>query len=445
MVESAEQCREGWDPSDLLAYLEGDLPIEDRRELEHHLKSCEACSRELESLRRVDSMLTAAPQVFHPDEEALYRYVSAGQDDEGRVSAHLETCEQCREEAAIFREMVAIGPNLSKPQKTIPRPLLKNLEKYYLAAGSRVWRGRLFSVLLELLRKPFDAPMFSVGTVAAALMIVALLVPAWITFQGPPLPEAVPPSDSTARPAGRESREFSGGPAAPSDAGSGAPVQPRLRRESQEPKPAPGAAALSIPVPARKFPELEKVEPEKRKGLSEEPAPSAAPRSAPSKWQNGKFPYLDNQSRPRVGEQAPSTRQSPDRASRLFQRKGGSGRKATVVVQVFAPADLNLQGLKFVSPRGVEGKYNFVEQISPDEELARNAEKPRSPAGGPPDTEARRIIIRIGRIGPPFSLEGTLFEPGSHTAGKTVTRPNVAPKDLQVSISSMVGALLQED
>ena len=235
--------------------------------------------------------------------------------------------------------------------------------------------------------------MFSMATVAAALIIVALLVPVWITFQGPPLPEAVAPLDSTAHPAGGESREISSGPAAPSDAGSSAPVQPRLRRESQEPKLAPGAPALSIPVPARKSPELEKGEPEKRKSLSEEPAPSAAPRSAPSKWQNDKFPYLDNQSRPKLGEQPPSTRQSPDRASRMFQRKAGSAHKATVVVQVFAPAGLSLQGLKFVPPRGVEGKYNFVEQISPVEELGRETEEPRPPAAGPPDVEARRITI----------------------------------------------------
>ena len=116
MVDSSEQCREGWDPSELLAYLEGDLSIGVRRELEQHLRICEACSSELESLRLVDSMLTDHPQVFHPDEEVLYRYVSAGQDDERRVSAHLETCEQCREDAAILREMVTIGPNLSKPR-----------------------------------------------------------------------------------------------------------------------------------------------------------------------------------------------------------------------------------------------------------------------------------------------------------------------------------------
>jgi anti-sigma factor RsiW len=45
------------DPNELSRYIDGDLPFPERGQINHHLRRCEACSRELARLREMDGVL----------------------------------------------------------------------------------------------------------------------------------------------------------------------------------------------------------------------------------------------------------------------------------------------------------------------------------------------------------------------------------------------------
>jgi anti-sigma factor RsiW len=102
MTESEYKCPEGWDSDQLWAYAEGELEAPACRTLETHLNECSACAGELESLKELRFLLKK-----HPDPEALYWFITAGKDSDGKLAAHLASCERCRVDAEIFQEMIA--------------------------------------------------------------------------------------------------------------------------------------------------------------------------------------------------------------------------------------------------------------------------------------------------------------------------------------------------
>jgi len=58
----------------LTAYVDGELPAGRRRRVERHLATCEACSRELDALRRLDSILASgAPPAVGPEKWSAFR------------------------------------------------------------------------------------------------------------------------------------------------------------------------------------------------------------------------------------------------------------------------------------------------------------------------------------------------------------------------------------
>ena len=83
------------------AYIERDMDNSARGELEAHLKSCEICASEVESIRKMDVLLKHHSDIFHPDEQQLYRYVTAREDAGWRNRKHMwKTCENCQEDVA---------------------------------------------------------------------------------------------------------------------------------------------------------------------------------------------------------------------------------------------------------------------------------------------------------------------------------------------------------
>ena len=107
MTHSKEGCPDGWDPAELLAYLEEDVGPSTRAAVEEHLKGCAICSDELDSLRKWDALLREHPESFHPDPEDLYRLVSHDEDPGGHTKNHVESCRDCTEAVQLLREMLS--------------------------------------------------------------------------------------------------------------------------------------------------------------------------------------------------------------------------------------------------------------------------------------------------------------------------------------------------
>ncbi|MBI4964954.1 MAG: zf-HC2 domain-containing protein [Desulfomonile tiedjei] len=439
-----EKCPEGWDPAELFAYIEGDLPPDTRRELEQHLVVCSACSRELESLRHLDGVLRANPWCFHPDEEDLFRFVSGAEDVGGHVSAHLQTCEECKEAVAVLREMVAVGPQYSPPRQTLPGPLLQHLKARQQAAGSRAERSNWLASVLELFRKPFNAPMLALGTVAAVLVLVAVLVPSWTTFKGVPPSGDVSLRDKAPAPqAVEEKRTADEQPDAPSYKFK--PAEPRAPEESPPPavESAPAAPAAPVPTPARRPPEVKKGELRKLKSFTVAP-PASKPNAAPHA-ERATRGYLDAELEQKVLPPAkPLSKTRVDGlVPGLAQEKETRGEhRPTVVVRIVAPAGPEAAGLRFVPSLELAAKYDFSTQIGTEEEPAeKQADTLRSAVLAPAE-EAHRVTIKITQAGSLYSLEGTISDPRGLRPGKELSKPDVAPGDLQAEITAMVSSLL---
>jgi len=445
VVDSTKKCPDEWDPSELLAYLEGDLPPDDRRELEQHLALCSACSNELESLRQLDRMLRACPQCFHPDEEDLYRFVSAAEDPEGRVSGHVETCEECQEAVAVLREMIAVGPQVSEPPQPMPRHLLQRLQAGDPAPGSQAERGNPFALALEWFRRPFGMPMLAVGTVAAALVVAVLLIPIWTGFKDVPKPEIGAPAEKAPLPAVEPNGRIAGGQPPVLEHGPKAVLAP-AGEESPLPAPklAPRPPAVSLPAPGAAAPTLEKAErPKLKEGLGEAPV-SSRPRGASRSEKVTRWSSEPDSER-RVGYRAqggirPTT---PDRPSRALQKETDSQHRPRVTVRIVPPLGQELQVLRFIPLKEMESKYIFTEQPGTEEETVEKQEQAPRAAAIAPVEETYVVTVRISQSEAGYSLEGALSEPGATRDKRTLSKRNVSQENLQAEISAMVASLLQ--
>jgi len=445
VVDSTRICPEGRDPSELLAYMEGDLPSERRKELEEHLTLCEACSGELESLRKLDNMLRASPQCFHPDEEDLYRFVSYAHDPDGRVSSHLETCERCHEAVAILRDMAAERHEISRPVQAMPPELLRRLEAHYSVRSSAEEPITRLACLLEWLRRPFGLPMLAAGTAAAVLVVVALLIPISTGLRDVPKPEGArslqeAPISLRERDVRLESRH-------PSGSGDGTGLQESLgmaERPLPELKTAPSLSAIPESPTVEPSPALEKDEPLKlEKGLGQAPAASRRPEA----WRAEKAVrgYVGPESGRNEGslEQGPRKRKFAAPAAPMVKGQIDVQAKPKVLVRIIPPAGEQLQGVRFVPPEDLTSRYLFTEQMGKGKDIVETHSREPQPTAVAPAEEADYIVtIRANRRGVTYDLEGNVTERERKMAIRTLSNRNVAPDNLQAEIGGMVAALL---
>jgi anti-sigma factor RsiW len=178
MTDRTHDCPHGWDSGQLLAYLEGDLEAEDRRGLELHLNRCEACSREMEALQQVHSLLLEHPLAFHPSEQDLFLLAKYGEDPGGSLSEHLKSCPDCARDLEVLREMESVGHAWSEEVDHIPVALLNRLEKLHSTEGVKPpVEATWISEALEWLKGPFRLPVFGLATAVAAVVVIVLAVP----------------------------------------------------------------------------------------------------------------------------------------------------------------------------------------------------------------------------------------------------------------------------
>lgn len=502
MTGSQEKCPGGFDPTLLLTYLEGGLERSLKKEVEEHLKGCPFCSEQLQIMARMDSLLSSHPEAFHPNEEELYRLVAAGEDQDGLIEDHLETCSRCRAETDALREHLFREKAVSCAEASLPAYLAAELDRAYPveSARRRTWTTLPASVG-HWLADAFRRPILAMGTAAALLLVAVLVIPMWKTFKNIPHPArqsetlgslqhvegrvapakteikkkaTIQSSESVAplaeEPDGKEAApHISGTPvrsfvAAPPSPSSAVPhVKGRVNDEStvRSQERAGGASPHTLPAAPEPTADMAKRErkPTGRGEISERdrrrqvepgestPGSASSPAQADKKTQEAVRGKVGETTRPRLNLNAPHREQ-------VFSGSVTGGQEAPVkprvqvTVSIVYPEGKAIPGVRFIPPQQLENRYTFL-----SEETGRTQpeEKPSTPTSGAPafiqprlrDAAASlRIDVRISESGSLFDLKADLMTAGSDIVTRRAEALGIGGQDLENRITSLVSSLL---
>jgi hypothetical protein len=503
MTESRERCPGGLDQALLLTYLEGGLERSLKKKVEEHLKGCSFCSEELQLMGRIDSLLSSHPEVFHPEEEELYRLVAAGEDRDGLIAGHLETCVHCRAEADMLREHLSREKAASCSDPSLPAYLAGELDSVYPteSAHRRTWAA----VLAPLSRMAdfFRRPMLAMGTAAALLLVAVLVIPMWRTFKNIPHPSPQAPAmgslqytDGRVAPAEREKKQKAEIPASAQVAPS-AEEQGGKKAGPQSPAATPVRNFVASPRPSSAAPDAkgrvsgestarsqERVGGASRDALSAAPEPethmterarkSPAREEIPEKdrWRRAKRGKLIPGSavRPapvdkeaseavlgKVGEEAPRpllNLNAPHKEQLLSESVPGSqeapGKPSVgVTVSIVGPQGRAIRGVRFIPPQQMQDRYTFLSEEGREKKLE---EKPSTPTTGtsafirPGLRDAAgslRIEVRISESDGLYDLKADLMTAGSDRVTKRTEALGIDRQDLESRITSLVSSLLK--
>jgi len=440
------KCPQGWDQTQLLAYMERDLDKTAREELEAHLKSCETCASEVESLRKMDVLLKHHSEIFHPDEQQLYRYVTAGDDPEGEIAWHLEGCENCQEDVALLEEIINARSEVPIPIPAMPQELLRRIERLHPAAAPESVLKRLYLTATELISAPFRMPTLALGTAAAVIVLAVISVPLWrhlhhvprpdlgVAVQEPPAqkPSEAAPAEAdqyrqdlekdrlVEKPKRFRSKPYGGAGVPPSPAPSVTPP-PDAKfekfddRESGPIGAAPGAAPPQLPPSPQVMQERSH-----RPALGMVPYPegeisarSRAPKTpipvAPMKKEAVKRQY------PTAAQEARPERETPASLSDL---------RIPVRIRIVDSEGKSIQGIKFLFPGNLLGRYHLL--------------------GETESGAADLVLIRVVKRDGVSDLTASLFDPNYAGARQTLQASDVAERDLGDRIGSLVSSLLEK-
>jgi anti-sigma factor RsiW len=449
MTHSRNICPEGWEAAQLLAYIEGNLEPDAQRDLALHLQECRVCSLELESLQRLDCLLKAHPESFHPDDEELYHFAFEHADPGGHIASHLESCSECGESLRAFREMIDLrtaGPGRSK----MPQALERAVERIY-GTGLTPPKRNLIGAVADFLRKTFSVPILALGTAAAVLILGVLIIPMWRALKEVPAPQAVPPAEKIAETQGRKPAQRSN-------------VQGRISTQESQyngqptkvyPK-AEGFQAPPLPRPATPAPVSKQAAPESN--LSLEAAPQKPVRGLMEKRKKAiqGFEAEPERERPVAGAK-------PARDSELKEEEGRpasrelprqlapppaamkSDTRIPVRVLITDVKGRPVPWLSFAPDLATENRYVFVGPATLKDELSKRKRAAESSA---PALEARQgyvITVRVTESGGTYEIEAKLFSGGVEADGtpsKTVVARNLNKQDVPGRVTFLVGLLL---
>jgi anti-sigma factor RsiW len=207
MTDTRKSSPEGWESSQILAYIEGDLDQAPNNEFESHLRECSFCAAEYQTLRHLNSLLKTNPEVFHPNDDELYAFASRKTDPEGQIASHLEWCSRCAEDVRTFEQMLEVRADGHFEQK-MPQAIERQIELLQgTFAGPAT--GGFWPRVSDLLKKPFAMPVLSLASAAAALILAVLIIPSWEEFKKIPQPAEVSVAKKAGKPMGQvlESRD----------------------------------------------------------------------------------------------------------------------------------------------------------------------------------------------------------------------------------------------
>ena len=445
MSDEDKKCPQGWDEKQLFAFVEGDMDDSAREALEAHLKSCEICASEAESLRKMGFLLKRHSDVFHPDEERLYRYVTASEDPDGGIARHLEACGNCREDVQLLKEMIEERSAAPIKIPAMPHRLSRRIEQLHPAVAPVGIVERLRLAAAGLISAPFRMPRLALGTAAALVVLAIISIPLWQAFKSAHLQgSGVSVQESPAQ-----------------KAGEGAPLEmnqyrqdlekdklmenpERLRAEPHGPTGAPVSPAPSVSLP----PDARFEKFDHRMEGSIGAAPGAAPTRLPPAPQAmeershgpamGRTPHPEKEvsARPRASKLAtPASPMKRETAKRKYPAEveearpeaapaGVSESRIPVRIRIADAEGRSLPGFQSRLPANLASRYRLAEESE----------------SGTSDLIVIRVVKRDGL----FDLSAGLFESNSSGASRSLQVSGVPEKDLQDRVTSLISALLEK-
>ncbi|MGO9120308.1 MAG: anti-sigma factor family protein [Desulfomonilaceae bacterium] len=445
MSDEEKKCPEKWNQTQLLAYIEGDMDNSARWELETHLKNCEICASELESLQKMDILLKHNSDVFHPDEQQLYQYVTGDEDPDGKIALHLKGCESCREDVALLREIIDARSEASTEIPAIPQSLLRKIGQLHPAAAPQGKLKSLYLTASEFISAPLRMPSLALGTAAAVIVLVIISVPLWQSYHKAPRPDSGPaiqespaqkPGEAVSHEVDRSRQNLD------KDNSIESLKKSRAERDDRNGVPSSPAPAMRY-APERK---LEKLQDGEQGHITPTPEtePAQIPPSVRTK-EKSRSPAAGIAVRPE--KESPSPRASkPQMPASPMKKQGATQQHATVDrmrpaaqapsasvsdpripvhIQVVDSDGKSIPGLRFQFPANLWSRYRFEEDTAKE--------------------TADLILIRVIKRDGSFDLSADLFKTGSAGASRTLQASGVGEPDLQNKIASLISSLLERD
>jgi len=453
MTHSKEGCPDGWDPAELLAYLEEDVGPSTRAAVEEHLKGCSICSDELDSLRKWDALLREHPESFHPDPEDLYRLVSRGEDPAGHTKNHVESCRYCTEALHLLREMLSAEAEAPEPSQVIPGSLVSRLEELYGIPRKASHREPLSTFFHRLLGIRLRLPVLALGTAAAVVIVVVLVMPRPAIFREHPLPGAVAPVEAPRRSIGPELRPSATDQFRLSDEQTRetrSPDQTGIKKESPaQPSLPPGSLPLlqggaSEPETNRAEGDLLESAPRQTSKLGSFAAP-ARPDGQLEKKIAPQPATADIKSKTKPDLGAGRVAKPGPRVAKLHHGTG-----IPVRVQIVDSAGHLVPGLRFVPPKTVDSRFSFSGPTSGEENIAGKIQMKSEGRSAPAavaesEVEGYLVVVTVKESQGVFDIDAKLFETTSsqgEAPTSTINAQNVSKEDLQGRIGDLVFSLL---
>lgn len=450
-------CPHGRDAEELLAYVEGRLDEEGRRDLEEHLDSCGPCAEEVASLRRMDGLLRQYPDSFHPREDELYRFVHSGEDTGGLIASHLQWCTDCSEDVEILREMLTQGRAAPEGSHRAPESLLQSLDRRFGREKKPGSLDLLLGFFRGLLKHPFRLPTLALGTGAAVIIIAMVTVPYLRTGKmAPALEKLAPLEDRGATemegvPAVREEESVAGEIAAKQYPAKAAPVLkgrgPKDALPVYAPKPTGTLkrdAKDEIPASRDKFKALKRVRQPDALSQTQEPlksrkkparrlsAPRAPEPAVPGKTKRPAIVVGSSEARRDLETSPPREESTQAVTVRIVDAQG----RPIPWLRLEPPKDLDGAGFRVQDAEEAK-KETLVERQSAVPKMRFRAAEDR-------DTRSKHILIRVDKKNERYDLKAQLFEPSSRRARKTIKAFGVPREDVEKRIRVIVSELLTE-
>jgi anti-sigma factor RsiW len=456
-MNGPEKCLEARDPSALLAYLQGDLPPEELRELEDHLRVCPFCSVELAALRSVDLLLRTHPESFHPDADELYAFVAGTEDPASRIAKHLETCSACADDARILREEVFETPGLARTLRELPPSLRARLEQMHGIRERQTLRRDFAARIADILRHPLRFPVFALGTAAAVVILAVMVIPTWETLKYATKPPMMPSQVET-KDVGRPDALLDKDGRAPDQKVSREEVlgEVRKRRDAAADEVAtvpagPPTDALERALSAGKG---AKVEDDSSLPMLPAPAPAAPPFApqygAPASVEKEVFMMRKPERAHAPARKAAPPAEGPAPPGETSPQPGmtmpGS---PPVEVSLVGPDGTPFTEFRFTPTRSLEDRYRFIPEpiaTAKGKRFKQDAAGRRQSLEKSTDSSARvlRILIVIEKGGEGYAIRGTILDSPSAPASGVAVDSGIPHEALQERVAALVTKLLSD-
>lgn len=159
-------------PTELLAeYADGSLDPERAALVEEHLRDCRACADAVDDARTLGAALREFKDaLFCPESVELHRYVRSGDDPDGRIATHLETCARCNAELVEYAQTAE-----DATASSVARRAFEDLSRGRTAKSYE--REGVFERLSGRLREVLGMRGLAFAAAVAVVLVAVVIVP----------------------------------------------------------------------------------------------------------------------------------------------------------------------------------------------------------------------------------------------------------------------------